>query len=60
MMYIGSYDNESVSFAKMTEFCEQNGYKRIGHTHREIYLSDPRKSETSKLKTVLRWRVEKI
>ncbi|AOT71551.1 GyrI-like domain-containing protein [Geosporobacter ferrireducens] len=60
MMHVGSYDEEPVSFAKMEEFCIENGYKRIGHAHREIYLSDPRKTEVSKLKTVLRFRVEKI
>ena len=60
LMHIGSYDDESASFAKMEEFCTENKYVRIGNTHREIYLSDPRKTEAYKLKTVLRFRVERL
>lgn len=59
MLHIGSYDNEPDSFEKMEQFCKDNGYKRISKKHREIYLSDPRKVESSKLKTVLRFQVEK-
>jgi hypothetical protein len=58
-MHLGSYDDEPASFAKMQAFCEANGYERACKTHREIYLSDPRKTEASKLKTVLRFTVKK-
>ncbi|MGP7818598.1 GyrI-like domain-containing protein [Niallia sp. 01092] len=58
MLHIGSYDNEPESFAMMHTFCEENGYKRTSYTHREIYLSDPRKTEPHKLKTVLRFQVK--
>ena len=58
MLHIGSYDDEPESFNLMEQFCQDNGYKRISKTHREIYLSDPRKTEMSKLKTVLRFKVE--
>ncbi len=57
MLHIGSYDDEPESFDLMEQFCKENGYKRISKTHREIYLSDPRKTEKSKLKTVLRFKV---
>jgi hypothetical protein len=60
MLHIGSYDTEPVSFAMMEKFCSENGYKRSFKTHREIYLSDPRKTEASKLKTILRFRIEKV
>ena len=59
MMHIGSYDDEPASFALMTEYCMQNGYTRTDKTHREIYLSDPRRTDASKLKTVLRFKVAK-
>lgn len=59
MMHIGSFDDEPKSFGKMLEYCNQNGYKRIGHSHREIYLSDPRKTDVDSLKTVLRLKVKK-
>jgi hypothetical protein len=57
IMHIGPFDNEPESFAKMQTFCEENGYIRTSKTHREIYLSDPRKTDTKKLKTVLRFPV---
>lgn len=60
MLHLGSYDDESVSFEMMEQFCKSNGYKRISKKHREIYLSDPRKVEPSKLKTVLRFQVERV
>lgn len=58
MLHVGSYDNEPESFRQMEKFCQDNGYTRISRIHREIYLSDPRKTEPNKLKTVLRFQVE--
>ncbi|MGO4547245.1 GyrI-like domain-containing protein [Paenibacillus sp. 2TAB23] len=55
MMHIGSFDDEPESFARMEAFCKENGYVRTDKTHREIYLSDPRKTEMSKMRTVLRF-----
>jgi hypothetical protein len=59
MMHIGSYDDEPASFEKMAEYCAQNGYVRIAKTHREIYLSDPRRTDAARLRTVLRFRAKK-
>jgi len=59
MLHFGSYDDEPASFEIMRQFCMNNGYERASHKHREIYLSDPRRTEASKLKTVLRFKVEK-
>jgi hypothetical protein len=44
----------------MEHFCSQNGLKRAEKTHKEIYLSDARKTVPEKLKTVLRFKVTKI
>jgi hypothetical protein len=57
MMHMGSYDDEPKSFAKMKRFIEENNLKVSNKRHREIYLSDARKTEKAKLKTVLRYRV---
>lgn len=57
--HIGSYDDESISFSKMLEYVNSNGYKRVDPNHREIYLSDFRKTEKEKLKTVLEFTVVK-
>lgn len=59
MMHIGSYDNEKESFDKMKEFIDSNGLKIKTLVHREIYLSDTRKVDKDKLKTVLRYRVSR-
>lgn len=60
LMHIGSFDDEPASFARMDDFCEKNGYERSELTHREVYLSDPRKTEASKMKTVLRYAVKRL
>ncbi len=59
MLHIGSFDDEPASFDLMKEYCKANGYSRTSMKHREIYLSDPRKTATDKLKTVLRFKVKK-
>lgn len=59
MMHIGSYDDEPASFELMEEFCSNNKLKRIDKTHKEIYISDFRKTDPDKLKTVLRFKVNR-
>ena len=59
MLHIGSYDSEPASFRKMKAFAEEQRYKRSHKTHREIYLSDARKVDPKRLKTVLRFCVTK-
>jgi hypothetical protein len=58
MMHLGSYDDEPQTFSKMNEFIKENGLVKRTKTHREIYLSDPRKTEKAKLKTALRYMVD--
>ncbi len=58
MLHEGSYDSEPASFQQMQEFADAQKLKRIGHNHREIYLSDARRVSPEKLKTVLRFWVE--
>mgnify|MGYP000930637935 FL=1 len=61
-MHIGSYNEEPETIQRMNEFAQNNGYnielteKRY---HHEIYLSDPRKTDINKLKTVIRQPVKK-
>lgn len=57
MLHIGPYDTEPNSFEIMQRFCELHQYKRIAKNHKEIYLSDPRKADPAKMKTILRFRV---
>ena len=58
MMHLGSYDSEAESFAMMEEYAKTQGYERAYKTHREIYISDPRKTQPDKMKTVLRFKVK--
>lgn len=57
MLHTGPYDSEPLSFERMEEFCKAKGLERVSKIHREIYLSDARKTSAEKLKTVLRFRV---
>lgn len=62
-MHIGSYDDEPTTINLMHEYLEENGYVLdITDTryHHEIYLSDPRRCDVSKLKTVIRYPIKKI
>ena len=61
-MHVGSYDNEPTTVELMHKYMEENGYvlditdKKF---HHEIYLSDPRKCDENKLKTVIRHPIKK-
>ncbi|MFS0658925.1 GyrI-like domain-containing protein [Niallia alba] len=59
-MHVGSYDDEPKTFELMEQFCLQNNLKRAEKTHKEIYISDIRKTSPEKLKTVLRYKVIEI
>ena len=62
-MHIGPYDEEPKTVDLMHEYIRENGYTldiTRERLHHEIYLSDPRKSEASKLKTVIRHPIKKI
>jgi hypothetical protein len=53
MLHVGPYDQESRTVAVMKAFAEDQGLSFKGR-HHEIYLSDPRRVEPERLKTILR------
>lgn len=59
MTHVGSYDDEPASFARLQAFCATRGLQRRDHRHREIYMSDPRRTAREATRTVLRWMVER-
>lgn len=62
IMHIGSYDDEPASVAKMDQFLADNGYENdlsAARLHHEIYLSDARKTEPAKLRTVIRHPIKR-
>ena len=61
-MHIGAYDDEPTTINLMHKYMLENGYEldiEENRLHHEIYLSDPRRCETSKLKTVIRHPIRK-
>lgn len=63
IMHIGAFDDEPETVAVMDEYLQENGYKNDisdDRMHHEIYLSDPRKVEAAKHKTVIRHPIIKL
>lgn len=58
MLHTGSYDSENESFKQMETFMTQYRLNRKQQAHREIYLSDPRKTAPAKLRTILRFQIQ--
>ena len=57
IMHVGAYDDEPATIAKLECFVAQSGYQADMsglRRHHEIYLSDPRKTATDKLRTIIR------
>lgn len=57
IMHIGAFDDEQSSIGKMDEFSARQGFENDlseARQHHEIYLSDARRVEPAKLKTVIR------
>jgi len=62
MMHLGSYDTEPGTVALMDAYLQENGYENDineQRLHHEIYLSDPRKAEPEKWKTVIRHPIKR-
>ena len=62
-MHIGSYDDEPKTIAATNTYIEQEGYAldlTDVRRHHEIYLSDPRRCDVSRLRTVVRRPVQRI
>ena len=60
LLHMGPYEDEPASFARMESWLQGEGYRRLSRLHREIYLSDPRRTEPEKLKTLLRVQVDRV
>ena len=62
IMHIGPYDDEPATVAVMDEYLKDNGYENDfnnGRLHHEIYLTDARKVDPAKWKTVIRHPIRK-
>lgn len=60
ILHLGSYDDEGPVLARLHKsWMPEHGYTFNG-LHHEIYLSDPRRVEPQKLKTILRQPITKV
>ncbi|MEN6435566.1 MAG: GyrI-like domain-containing protein [Anaerolineaceae bacterium] len=58
VLYLGAYADELPTVEKMHAFARQQGYE-LHKKHHEIYMSDPRRTDPEKLKTIIRQPVFK-
>lgn len=58
IMHIGPFDTEGPTVETMHNFAFEQGYHLRGK-HHEIYLSDPRRTDPAKWKTIVRHPIEK-
>ena len=59
MLHIGPYEDEPETCDLMAAHAAEQGFTITGR-HHEIYLSDPRRVEPARLKTILRRPVHKV
>jgi hypothetical protein len=58
ILHVGAYDDEAPTLERLhREFLPANGFIPTGR-HHEVYLSDARKTEAARLKTILRQPVQ--
>lgn len=62
-MHVGSYDTEPATVEAMSRYITEQGYAldiQNPRYHHEIYLSDPRRCQVDKLRTVIRHPVKSL
>lgn len=59
ILHIGSYDDEAPILARLHDEVMPSQSLTFAGNHHEIYLSDPRRTPSAKLKTILRQPVKK-
>ena len=62
-MHIGPYDDEPATVEKMHRYLAEQGYTTDfdhGRLHHEIYLSDPKRGDMAKLRTVIRHPIRRV
>lgn len=58
VMHVGPYDAERPTIEALHAFIDGQGLRISGH-HHEIYLGDPRRTAPERLRTVIRYAVER-
>jgi len=60
ILHVGSYDDEAPKLARLHDKVMPGMGVTFNGAHHEIYLSDPRKTVASKLKTILRQPIKSL
>ena len=58
ILHVGPFSEERPTTERLHHFIRDNGYTRRGR-HREIYLSDVRRTAPEKLKTIIRQPIDR-
>ncbi len=62
IMHVGAFEREAASIEQMNRYLEEQGYEKDfskRRLHHEIYLSDARRTDPSKRRTVIRHPIRK-
>jgi len=59
ILYFGPYADEGPTIASLHQYAKDQGYVLAGK-HHEIYMNDPRKVASEKMKTIIRQPVSKV
>lgn len=57
ILHLGSYNTETPTIELLQNFVRQQNYQINPHSHEEIYLSDPNKTQVEHLKTIILYRL---
>jgi hypothetical protein len=58
-LHVGPYDQEQSAVERIRRYVDDHGLVAMGR-HHEIYISDPRRTNPAKLKTVIRFAVARL
>jgi hypothetical protein len=58
VLHVGAYGEEGPTIATMFRFIDEQGFQASGK-HHEIYLSDPNRTKTERLRTIVRTPVRR-
>ncbi len=59
ILHVGPFDTENESVEKLEQYLKEQGYEITPDSHHEIYMSDFRRVSSDKLKTLIRYKIQK-
>ncbi len=59
ILHVGPFDTENESVQILEQYLKEQGYEITPDSHHEIYISDFRRVSSDKLKTLIRYKIQK-